>query len=946
MEPPSKRPRLGLAPYDDDDDDEANIDELSMSPTQFDARQDPLYQLDKGRAKAATRLKSAFERIFEKYGRDFTGVGDEIDLETGEVIVNNGHLLSLDDEKDRNREGSVLSNEDEGIMKGKDIRPIEDTGSKSLIPTKPAIHGPSPGLHTGPNQHIMPGEFNHQLLYPGMQLDPFGSPDPFMFGPPMFGSSSVDPLWQSPELPLPIYQDRFGFVGQSMGYHNQLGYGPSIAPGGYNNGFLGPPFHHQIPKKVSHTKTTGRKILPHPTSATNDSDEDDILLGDNTQEIAKITTTEKNKSSPLASATKKPKQTGRKDTKVCSEAVAEQASHTLQKSRHRRPRKVAAPIEQPCPNTKIISPPPSSEKESTVVEQRAEKLGQIEVLIRAMRPSDVHKKSSRSRKQIDSHGQMAKTKSRQGSTTTDLSNSPEDVAFRDSDPSLRVDEHEEHTEFDIPQHGEVIEPTTSEGLKEAIDRQVDITTPDEESHDSELLVGHEDTSNNENEIEVADLPCSFDNSGEIVPLFSNNEIDTIVMEIPTDSKILPLGEPTSPSGYFNEENVLDNPQDLDQTANPDDREVDLESSDMENTNCAVETASYDLMSNEIQDTPIEAQEVNLAQDNSREATPSLPAAIEPEETAAQVPDIAQEVIQPLSSPTLELELPSDYAIIQPDSIEQDTDQPRPHEEEEAIPLPTPEPAIPSPRQISPPAETSELVLRPLPVQSEQSKEADRTDVPNLLKNLPSSSTQPTSRITAPSTPKKRSKTSAALGNASSSQRTPSTRRKRALTSLVPDDPDQDDDELSVLSSSITTSPFITRPDRNIITMTPRHPRDSSSPRKSNHRHDFLMGSSTYTPRRISKHAAPPATDSRAFRGTKRRFMASSPVAQSSPLARTVVNVDSVSILTSTPSRRAKTRGGPSVMLESSPVRTPGGSARRCGEDGFVCDRDFCFTCCK
>ncbi|KAI2783656.1 hypothetical protein F4815DRAFT_457438 [Daldinia loculata] len=950
MEPPSKRPKLGQAPYDDDDDDEANLDELSMSPTQFDARQDPLYQLDKGRAKAATRLKSAFERIFEKYGRDFTGVGDEIDLETGEVIVNNGHLLSLDDEKDRTREASVLSNEEEGIMKEKDTRPIEGSGSKSLVPTKPPIHSPSPGLHTGLNQPIMSGELNHQLLYPGMQLHPFGSPDPFMFGPPMFGSSSVDPLWQTPELPPPPYQDRFGFIGQSMGYHNQLGYGPSIAPGGYNSGFLGPPFHHQIPKKVSHAKTTGRKNL-HPIPATNDSDEDDILLGDNTQEIAKITTTEKNKSSPLASPTKKLKQTGRKDTKVDSETVAEQASHTLQKSQRRRPRKVAVSVEQPCSNTRIISPPPPSEKESTVAEQRAEKLAQIEVLIRAMRPSDVQYRSSRSRKQIDSYGQMSKTKSRQGSKTVDLSNSLEYVPSEAPDPSPGVDESKEHTESDTSQHGEVTQPTISEDYEEVIDkglvRQADITIPDEESHDEGLLVGHEDTSNNENvEIEAADLPSSLDNSGETDPLFSNNEIDTIVMEIPTDSKTPPFSEPTSPSSHSNEEQVLDNPQDLGQTSNPDDREVNSESNAIGNTNCVVETISYDLMSNEIQDTPIEAQEVNLARDNSREVTPSLPAAIDPEETAAQLPDLAQEVIQPLSSPTLELELPFDHAVIQPDSIEQDPDQPYSHEEEEVIFLPALEPAIPSPRQISPPAETSELVLRPLPVQSEQSKEADLTDIPNLPMNPPSSSTQPSSKITAPSTPKKRSKTSAALEKTSSSHRTPSTRRNRALTSLIPDDPDQDDDELSVLSSSVTASPFITRPDRNIIAMTSHHPRDSSTPRKSNHRHGFLMGSSTRTPHRTSKHAAPPATDSRAFRGTKRRFMASSPVAQSSPLARTVVNVDSVSILTSTPSRRAKIGGGPSLMLESSPVRTPGGSARRCGEDGFVCDRDFCFTCCK
>jgi len=44
------------------------------------------------------RLKSAFESIFAKYDHDFTGVGDEIDLETGTIVVDNGHLQNLGSE--------------------------------------------------------------------------------------------------------------------------------------------------------------------------------------------------------------------------------------------------------------------------------------------------------------------------------------------------------------------------------------------------------------------------------------------------------------------------------------------------------------------------------------------------------------------------------------------------------------------------------------------------------------------------------------------------------------------------------------------------------------------------------------------------------------------------------------------------------------------------------
>lgn len=79
MERPQKRPRLSLAGYGEDSDD---ID------------------LQEARARNDLRLKSIFEHIFEKYGKDFTDVGDEIDLQTGEIVVNNGHLQRMSGEDD------------------------------------------------------------------------------------------------------------------------------------------------------------------------------------------------------------------------------------------------------------------------------------------------------------------------------------------------------------------------------------------------------------------------------------------------------------------------------------------------------------------------------------------------------------------------------------------------------------------------------------------------------------------------------------------------------------------------------------------------------------------------------------------------------------------------------------------------------------------------------
>ncbi|KAI5274348.1 hypothetical protein E4T47_02571 [Aureobasidium subglaciale] len=63
-------------------------------------------EYQRGRQRIDLKLKGTFERIFEKYAKDFTGVGDEIDLETGEVVVNNGHLTYMQHERDTGKSAS------------------------------------------------------------------------------------------------------------------------------------------------------------------------------------------------------------------------------------------------------------------------------------------------------------------------------------------------------------------------------------------------------------------------------------------------------------------------------------------------------------------------------------------------------------------------------------------------------------------------------------------------------------------------------------------------------------------------------------------------------------------------------------------------------------------------------------------------------------------------
>ena len=80
MEPPFKRQRLAGSSY-------------------------PEIDLHARRAQNDFRLKSIFESIFEKYGRDFDGIGDEIDLKTGEIVVNNGHIQRMTNERDAGGSG-------------------------------------------------------------------------------------------------------------------------------------------------------------------------------------------------------------------------------------------------------------------------------------------------------------------------------------------------------------------------------------------------------------------------------------------------------------------------------------------------------------------------------------------------------------------------------------------------------------------------------------------------------------------------------------------------------------------------------------------------------------------------------------------------------------------------------------------------------------------------
>src|ERR1700760_1925731 len=80
------------------DDQYEGFDDLDQDDE--DEGYDPDEELQQKRAQLDYKLKSTFESIFEKYGRDFEGIADEVDLYTGEILVNNGHIIEMQDERD------------------------------------------------------------------------------------------------------------------------------------------------------------------------------------------------------------------------------------------------------------------------------------------------------------------------------------------------------------------------------------------------------------------------------------------------------------------------------------------------------------------------------------------------------------------------------------------------------------------------------------------------------------------------------------------------------------------------------------------------------------------------------------------------------------------------------------------------------------------------------
>lgn len=177
MNRPTKRPRLSFTP----DSSEEVTEE---------------WDLQTARAQNDLRLKSIFEGIFTKYGKDFTEVGDEIDLETGKIVVDNGHLMAMREENDTGDKAAWLSDDSEDETQPNadlDEPPCEPELSKQVTndglgepdsDSDDSILGCALPQPCSPRPAARPAPKVHTTLEQANQ-------DP---GP-------KDPLWQAPELP-------------------------------------------------------------------------------------------------------------------------------------------------------------------------------------------------------------------------------------------------------------------------------------------------------------------------------------------------------------------------------------------------------------------------------------------------------------------------------------------------------------------------------------------------------------------------------------------------------------------------------------------------------------------------------------------------------------------------------------------------------------------------
>ncbi|KAI1191890.1 hypothetical protein F5B17DRAFT_206948 [Nemania serpens] len=1028
MEPPAKRPKLDYYGLGDEEEDE---DEISMDPAQFDATQDPMYQLDKGRAKAVTRLKSAFEDIFEKYGQDFSGDDDVINFYTDEIEVDNGHVQSLTEKKKKDGDtgGSDSSDEEEITLSGK------SGGRGATSPSKSRSKSKSLTLanRTKPNQvprlqsqwNGFPGMCTYRLSSLAFAASPYVTPPPFEFTPSPYGSSHIDPVWQAPDLPLQLPS------------HHQ----PRSLTGawGSQTGSFGGQPHPAVKRLV-----TAKSFLLHAASTSSKTDDDDVEEDDLTpnkpdslgKEVtpakttklatAGIVSTQHHKSAdpqtspPKAHKRTRSKKSDARESTIALEKVPERGPRALRPSERR--------IEIIIPTMKRFlptEPRPAADETSSLIGGNPPELEMQDRLLLGEDTGNTHWKNGR-RKSRSTGGREDEVRDQESPDLADSSGGivPKHMVQVDEDTehastlsqprntrrrrSRRKPAPTELSSKDASPHDEhCLEHAYVEATQELGSPKV---TTDNDTADDVCTSLHEIVQN---------LSCD-DESDEVVscPHLSPITITDVDETQATNSTNMGenVGESTKEILVDNDSPVAVSAPLTDELSNPN---VDsfVETSDPATTEanvpetaislelgatpCENEVSPQDELDYPLTNTFEEEMLSIYSQASDKMTAHHLDLHLEDVFSSSQIPN-TQDTHNTTPSPVIEFQSLKFSAIR--DTVESDlfTDQDhlppvfgasQIHEDQEhdasqpsflsselaadiddlqldsdyrdtqqsptlgALELPDEDLSIfPLSCDAHP---TSELVLRVSSSTKQSDTQRDvgtgRSPSPQLGTPTGPEIIQRTASRTkstpAPTTPTK-SRGPRSTKPRSGHHHSPPSSRRSTLSSLIPQDiDDESDDELSLAGSFSSTtrsrfnSPFFRA---NNTTESPQLPPLLTTPRKRNRKSSLLSSSplSVRTPKNqilgSSRHKnIPPATDSRTTsRSQSRQGRGRGPrAAHSSPtLARTVAER-----LLSSPTK--KPRAAPQ-MTSPGLVLSPHGTLRRCDESGFACERAFCLTCCK
>ncbi|KAI0534569.1 hypothetical protein GGR58DRAFT_482456 [Xylaria digitata] len=1054
MEPPSKR--LRLDPSLHADDDEENQDELSMTPAQFDSTQDPMYRFDKGRTKAATKLKSSFEDIFSKYGKHFDGDDDIVNFYTEEIEVNNGHLLSLEDRDD----DDSLSNgeEEKNIMNRKSSDKKKKSPSKSLILSNHA--GPNQRLHFNSLWNGQPGLNTHRLSSLAFSSSLYGSPPPFDFGPSAFGNGHIDPVWQAPDLPT------------HPPYHQ---HGSLIGIGGSQSSSFDDPSSHVAKRLVSAKSFLLRAAL---TDGGETDEEDDILLGRNNQDKVCNSSSKGRVKAPIAGT---PGSNSRRSSRSPDEqppfngnALAEDEPST------KLVKATIQTIATESSMTKVVLPPPQLANADPQHPQKARNSHSLSPARRKrgrLRKSDARESTNTFNEEVNPETHPLQPNIRrieiiipimkrllptdieatEGTTlVTDETLQPPDedqMASTSKDIEIRLLEDDLHTSQSTSSHADGVHYPSTDIVK---DLQVvcDAIMAEDPNHAAnpsnteELRRGRPKRTREHPDLSSTNISLHDEKAGENMFIGVSQESkssQTVTESFTDDNRIDSLhrtgqksdgdsesdriapsqqASPNSEVGMGEEQAVSNTSvegnaetvqvekqgpeetpaQSVSLTKIPCDSAADgvTEMSDFPTTEAMVTALSEsqkepqdshheneDLLQNELDPSliGIDGEELLPVHSPAPDSAAAQEAAVGSSEVAdayearISVPkrdigyqspehsairettksDIwhgrdslfptpeASGIRKDQERNLLDESLSDSVLIAEIDGLQlySDCQYAQRSPSLGAMEFPDPDlsdvPIVPDAHAIT--ESVLRLLSHPTESDSQRTSGEGRSPSPELGTPIGTEITRETASRTkdslAPTTPTRKQSSKSAKPR-SSYRRTPSSKRF-PLTSLIPGGVDDDsDDELSMAgsfsgASSRLHSPFFRANNNGNPDLPPLLP----TPRKKTQKHRLLTSSppsSTRTPNRIfgvgGSRNTPPATESRVGRSQTRRGR--NRAVHSSPLARRVAER-----LLSSPIKKhhATPLRSPSV------VASPHGTLRRCGEDGFVCDRDFCLTCC-